>query len=144
MVRNMRFLPVLLFATLLTSPSLYAQGGRGGGPGGPGMQGRMKAQIDEVIEKLALSEEKSKTVRGILEGEMEERMTIFQGFAGNQGGNSRQMMREEMDALQKKTTEKLAEVLSEEEMKKYEEIQTEMQERRRGQFGGGRGQPRSN
>ena len=122
----------VLFAFVAT-PAAFAQGG-----GSQNMEERMKAQIDEVVKALALSEEKSVQVRGILEEESRERMTIFQGSQG-QDRNARRMMREEMNELGERTNEKLAAVLSEEEMEKYTKIQKEMQERRRAQFGGRRG-----
>lgn len=125
--------------------SAFAQRGeRGGG----NMEERMKAQMDELITALALPEEKSELVRGILAEEAKERTTIFQGFQG-QDRNARQAMRQEMTELDSRTKEKLSAVLSEEEMEKYTKIQSEMRERRRSQFGGGRAgrggtQPRVN
>ncbi len=101
------------------------------------MAERMKAQIDEVVTELALAEEKEVQVRGILESEAEERASIIQGFQG-QDRNARQMMREEMGELSKRTNEQLSAVLSEEEMEKYDKILKEIRERRRAQFGGGR------
>ena len=86
---------VLVFAlfAFIATPAVFAQGG-----GFQNMEERMKAQIDEVVKALALSEEKSVQVRGILEEESRERMTIFQGSQG-QDRNARRMMREEMNEL---------------------------------------------
>ncbi len=130
---------------LLSASAMSAFAQRGGG--GADMAERMKAQVDELVKALALPEEKSELVRGILEEEANERATIFQGFQG-QDRNARQAMREEMNELQTRTNEKLSAVLSEEEMEKYTKMQAEMRERRRSQFGerGGRGggQPRVN
>lgn len=123
---------VMLVLLLSASPALAQR------QGGQNMQERLKAQIDEVVKGLALSEEKEVQVRGILEEQAKERATIFQGFQG-QDRNARQMMREEMNELNKRTNEKLSAVLSEEEMKNYEKIQAEMRERQRSQFGGRRG-----
>ncbi len=107
------------------------------GRGGQNMAERMKAQADEVVKALALTGEKEALVRGILEEEAKERMSIFEGFQG-QDRDARQMMRTEMAELGERTNEKLTAVLSEQEMEKYKKVQAEIQERRRGQFGGGR------
>ena len=133
------FVAVMLCSGFLTTA-------HGQGFGGQNMEERLKAQIDEVMTAMALAEEKDVEVRLVLEEEMTQRMSIMQGFQG-QGRNARAAMREEMTALEKKTEEKLKAVLSEEEMEKYAKIQSEIRERRRGQFGGGRrggGQPRIN
>ena len=137
-----RLFSIFMFTTLLITQALNAQGRRGGGPGGEGMAERMKAQVEEVVAKLELGDEKAETVRGILEKEAEERIALFQGFSGNQDRSARQAMREEMETIQKNTREELAGILSEEELEKYDKIQAEMRERRRGQ--GRRGQPRVN
>ena len=123
------------FISFLATPDAFAQRN-----GRQNMQERMKEQINEVVTALALSDEKEVQVRGILEEEANERATIFQGAQG-QDRNARRMMREEMAQLTERTNEKLTAVLSEEEMEKYNKIQSEMRERRRAQFGGrgGRG-----
>ena len=126
-------LAALIFILFSSSPSAFAQG-----RGGQDMAERMKAQVDEVVKALALTGEKEVQVKGILEEEAKERATIFEGFQG-QDRNARSMMREEMTALGERTKEKLKAVLSEEEMVRYEKIQTDIQERRRSQSGGGRG-----
>ena len=123
----------IMLVMLCSAPASFAQG-----RGGQNMAERMKAQADEVVKALALTGEKEVQVRGILEAETKERASIFEGFQG-QDRNARQMMREEMTELGERTTEKLKAVLSEEEMEKYKKVQAEIQERRRGQFGGGRG-----
>lgn len=143
---NMRFrlvgrgLLVLFLCLLCSVPAAMAQR-----PGGQDMAERMKAQVDEVVKALSLKGEKEVQVRSILEKESEERASIMEGFQG-QDRNARQMIREEMSQLGERTSEKIAAVLSEEEMEKYKKVQAEIQERRRAQFGGrrGGGQPRIN
>ena len=139
---------MMLCVMLLLAGTMSAFAQRGERGGGANMEERMKAQMDELITALSLPEEKSALVRGILSEEAKERATIFQGFQG-QDRNARQAMRQEMTELEGRTKEKLSAVLSEEEMEKYTKIQSEMRERRRSQFGGGRGgrggtQPRVN
>ncbi|MFK7846320.1 MAG: hypothetical protein AB8G77_13565 [Rhodothermales bacterium] len=134
-------LAVLFLCLVCSVPAAMAQR-----PGGQDMAERMKAQVDEVVKALGLQGEKEVQVRQILGTESEERASIMQGFQG-QDRNARQAMREEMTELGERTSEKLAAVLSEEEMEKYKKVQAEIQERRRSQFGGrrgGGGQPRIN
>ncbi|MEM8484370.1 MAG: hypothetical protein AAF564_02420 [Bacteroidota bacterium] len=146
MGKALKTLTLCVMLLLAGTLSAFAQRGERGG--GANMEERMKAQVEELVTALALPDEKSELVRGILSEEAKERTTIFSGFQG-QDRNARQAMREEMNELTSRTNEKLAAVLSEEEMEKYTKIQAEMRERRRSEFGGrgGRGggaQPRVN
>lgn len=100
---------------------------------------RAKAQVEEIMGKLALEDVKATQVREILMTQTEQQGTIFETYAGQRDRNARSMMRQEMQDLQAETNEKLTTVLSEEEMKVYKETIAELQERRRSQFGGRRG-----
>ena len=103
---------------------------------------RMKAQIDNMVDKLGIEGEKADQVRGILTIQAEEQVAIFQAYAGQRDRNARSMMREEMQTLQASTEEKLAVVLSEEEMVRFKEAVAEAEQQRRAQFRGrGPGNP---
>ena len=129
----------LIFVWAVMSLSLVSTG-FAQGFGSPEQRAeRAKAQIEEILGKLALEDEKAEQVRGILMTQSEEQGAIFEAYAGQRNRDARSMMRQEMQDLQAMTAEKLSAVLSDEEMKVYQETIAEIQERRRGQFGGRRG-----
>lgn len=126
---------VLMLALVMMAPSAFAQRGQ---VDPEARAERMKAQVDEIVKKLELDEEKSESVRAILGEQSEKQSELFASYAG-QGREAMQLMREEMQELQKSTNEKLKNVLSEEQMKTYKKLREEMSPRR-GQRGGRRGQ----
>lgn len=126
---------IFLLAVTLVAPSAFAQRGQ---MDPEARAERMKAQVDEIVKKLELDEEKSESVRTILGEQNEKQSELFSSYAG-QGREAMQLMREEMQELQKNTDEKLKGVLSEEQMKTYNKLREEMMPQRR-QRGGRRGQ----
>lgn len=124
----------LVFVFLAGQQSVLAQGQRGGN-----MEERMKARVDAVVKELAITGDKETKVREILDTQGKAQMELMQAFRG-QDRNSRKMMREELETLREETTEKLATVLSDEEMEKYKKMQEEMAQRRRGGRQGQQGQ----
>ena len=132
--RKPRIALVLFIGLFFLTSSSFAQGF-----GNPEARAeRAKAQIDEVMKKLNLDEEKSEQVRTILAEQSEQQGAIFEAYAGQQDRDSRSMMRQEMDDLRGMTNEKLKAILSADEMKVYNETVAEIRERMRGRFGGGR------
>ena len=126
---------IFVVAVMLVAPSAFAQRGQ---MDPEARAERMKAQVDEIVKKLELDEEKSESVRAVLGEHNEKQSELFSSYAG-QGREAMQLMREEMQELQKSTDEKLKGVLSEQEMKTYKKLREEMRPRR-GQRGGRRGQ----
>lgn len=134
-MKTLTFCLVLMFALACMAPSSFAQRG----PVDPEARAeRMKAQVDEIVKKLELDEEKAESVRTILGEQNEKQAELSSSYAG-QGREAMQMMREEMQEIQKATNEKLKGVLSEEQMETYEKLRAEMRPAR-GQGGGRRGQ----
>jgi len=87
---------------------VFGQGGRKGG--------------GKFLEELALTEEQKPKVQAILKEQREALQAARDKNAG----------REEMRAIQAKTHDKLKEVLTEEQMKKFEEARSKMGKRRKG------------
>lgn len=94
------------------------------------MRARFEEQNKELAQELALTEEQTPKFMEIMTAAVDERIEMFAEMRG--GGGDRQGIREKMAALDEETTEKLAEVLTEEQMKKYKEIQANRPRRRRG------------
>ena len=111
-----------LFLLAATGP-LEAQQRRGGGMG-PNLDEQM-AQLTEV---LALTDEQVPQVREVLEVQAQKRGEMMEGM---RGGGDRQAMMAAMQELQQETHTLLAEVLSEEQMEKYDAHVAEMRQRRR-------------
>ena len=87
----------------------------------------------ELVASLELSEEAAPGVKEVLWAQQEKRTELF---ASAQGSGSREGMREKMGAMQEETLTALADLLSADQLEKYQEIQ-ESQRRNRGQRGGG-------
>jgi len=100
------------------------------------------ANFAELTTALALSEEDAPVVKDILWTQQEKRNELLASMRGSGGGQfARQGMREKMNELQADTNAQLADVLSEEQMEKFQAFQAE---RRQGQGRrGGQGQRRS-
>ncbi len=92
-----------------------------------------ESTFDELIASLELSEEAAPGVKEVLWAQQEKRTELF---ASLQGGGGREGMREKMGALQEETLTALADLLTADQLEKYQEIQ-EAQRRNRGQRGGG-------
>ncbi len=93
------------------------------------MRARFEEQNKELVQELALTEEQTPKFMEIMTAAVDERIEMMAEMRG--GGGDRQAIREKMVALDEETTEKLAEVLTEDQMKKYKEIQANRSQRRR-------------
>ena len=98
---------------------------RGMGPRGPDLD----RQMEQLTEVLSLTGEQVASVRAVLELQQEKRQELM----GERRGD-REAMRAAMTEVQEETHASLAEILSEEQMKKFQEHQA--QRRRRGPGGG--------
>ena len=92
------------------------------------MRERMQQSNQELIKKLDLSDEQLPVVTSILDDQLEKRTSMFEersaGFSG---------MREKMRELEKETSEKLGEILTDTQMEKYRKhLEEGRQNRRRG------------
>lgn len=87
----------------------------------------------DFVASLELSEEVAPGVKEVLWAQQEKRTELF---ASLRGSGSREGMREKMGALQEETVTALADLLTADQLEKYQEIQ-ESQRRNRGQRGGG-------
>ena len=83
----------------------------------------------ELVASLELSEEVAPGVKEVLWAQQEKRTELF---ASLQGSGSREGMREKMGAMQEETLTALADLLTADQLEKYQEIQ-EAQRRNRGQ-----------
>ena len=127
---------------LAMAPDAHAQRQRG-------TPEEQKAAFDEQFVEMAttlgLDEESSPKVKEILWSAQEKRMELLSSLRGGGGGGgnlARNGMREKMAAMDKETTASLATILSEDQMKKYEEIVASRQ--RGGRAGQRRGQRQGN
>lgn len=97
------------------------------GPGQRGGRGpNLDEQMERLVEQLELTDEQAESVRAVLEMQGERRREVFQGGSG---GGDREAMRAAMAELREETNLQLAEILTEEQMVKFREIQAS---RRRG------------
>ena len=87
----------------------------------------------ELVASLELSEEAAAGVKDVLWAQQEKRTELF---ASLRASGSREGMREKMGALQEETLTALADLMTADQLEKYQEIQ-ESQRQNRGQRGGG-------
>lgn len=118
-VLGLAALTVLMSAVLMP---VQAQGRSRGGGRGPNLD----EQMETLVEQLELTDEQAESVRDVLEMQGERRREVFEGGSG---GGDREAMRAAMAELQEETNLQLAEILTEEQMVKFSEIQAS---RRRG------------
>lgn len=141
-MKALRTLALVPFLALALAPASLAQRG----PATPEqMKERMATQVEEVITKLALSGDKAESVRLVLMAQGEKSMQLRtrgrrargegqqQATNGEGRGNRAAMgqVRERMQALNEETLSLLSEILTEDELTKYAEIQAERAPRRR-------------
>ncbi len=79
--------------------------------------------MEQLTDQLELTEEQATKVREILAAQMAKRQEMF-------GTGDRSAVRERMGQLNEETNAKMAEVLSDDQMAKYAEIQAERRQRR--------------
>lgn len=111
-----------LVAFAIAAP-LDGQGRRMGGMGP-----NLDQQMADLTEVLSLTDEQVPQVREILEMQGEKRREMMQGMRGS---GDRQAMMSAMQTHQEETTTMLGEVLTDEQMEKYEAHVAEMRQRRR-------------
>jgi hypothetical protein len=116
----------LLVTALAIAPPLHGQEPEGGQPQlSEAQNARLDEQMADLTEQLALTDEQAVEVRKILEVQEEKRREAFQS-ASRRGARTRtsagrsaiRLMRD----LQEETDLMLAEVLTEDQMAKFEEI----------------------
>ena len=117
----------------LTAIPLFAQPGQGQGPG----QGRqmtqedVKERVGRLTESLGCSDVQKKKILDFELQQYNKGQTERQKFAGD-----REAMREYMQKQRKLRDEKYTEILTEDQMKKYIQIQEERRQQRQGQSPG--------
>lgn len=124
----MQKLIVLFAAILICGASAFAQPG-GGNRGGGGQ--RLMEMFQQMKDSLQLTSAQEDSVKAIYMENAPKQREIMQ----NQD-LSREQKREAMRAVTEARNKRLKAVLSEDQMKKF----LEMEERRRNRMGGGRGQ----
>ncbi len=113
---------LFFFALLFVNVSVYAQG-RGQRMGPPNAEQRAK-NLDELAAKLELTAEQKTKV-----SEVEE--TLFAEIQKVRKEGDRESMREKMRGLRDNHAAAMKEILSEEQFKKWEEIQKEKRQNRK-------------
>ena len=90
-------------------------------------------RIAMLSEKLQLSDTQTDQIRSILENQIQKRNEIFQAYS-SQGNGDRRELRDQMRALREETRSQVKDLLTEEQIAKYEAWQEErfqkMQNRR--------------
>lgn len=123
--------------SLIMVGTVLAQGGRRMSP--EEAKQAFDDNFAEMIVSLELSDEVAPQVKSVLWSQQEKMLELRTSMrSGGGGGNSlaRSGIREKMGTINSDTMEALAELLSEDQMEKYAEIQAS----RRGGQGRGRGQ----
>ncbi len=91
---------------------------------------RMAAQVDAIVEHLALSEEQEAPVRAILTDANKQRMELR--MSARRDGDF-QAIREKMMSVNEETKTKLGEILTDEQMAAYSKFIEESRDRRQRQ-----------
>ena len=107
-----KFIAVVLSTLLLASMALadHPDGGK-----------RKARHKDRLINKLELTEEQKQPVADILKEQWEKRREIM--------GSAFEQVRPQMEALHEETRQRLADVLSGEQLQKYDELSSSKYER---------------
>ena len=134
-----RFSSVLTLLCMLLASPLYAQTAASSEEA----RERIRAQIEESLERLQLTEEQRETVRPILDESFTQRLAVLEKHGidlENQGANERPGFRtmrklgKDMDKVRKDTEEQLQAVLTADQMKVWKEMEEERRARMREQF----------
>lgn len=107
---------VLLFMVMFAVVTLSAQQGQRATP-----EERAKRQTEALVEKLGLTKEQKEKVYDIY-------LKSAQSMPQRGEGGDREKMREQFQKTQKERDEAIKALLTEEQQKKYDELQKEMQE----------------
>lgn len=136
---TIRFSSVLTLLLLLLAAPLYAQ------IAAPSEEARerMRAQIEESLERLHLTDAQRETVRPILEESFAQRLAVLEKHGidlENQDANDRPGFRtmrklgKDMDNVRKDTEKQLQAVLTADQMNLWKELEEERRARMREQF----------
>lgn len=107
------------------------------------MPAELEQRIDEIRDRLALSDEQKEAAAPILEAAFEKQRTIMEEYGidpATRGERQRlglrdaRKMRGEMDEVREETLESLAEVLTPEQLEEYQKIQEEGRQEMRGRM----------
>ena len=130
----MKLKGIILILGLLMSIMTYAQP-----PGGQGRQfdpeQMVKRRTDQMVTDLGLNADQTKKVEAVIKTYSDKRMKMFQENR-DKGGDWTQM-REKMTAMRDEENKELKPILTEDQMKKYLELEQKRMEERRQRFGGG-------
>ena len=99
--------------------------------------------FDQFTERLALSEQQAEQIRPILQESRENQRMLRDKYQEESSSPSiMQSFRKEREELRQETEERLAAILSQEQMTEYEKIENEEREKMRQGYGGSRGRSR--
>ena len=96
------------------------------------VEARLLSMMEEVLEHLALSEEKEARARPILKQSVDKQVEILRQAIARRDRSGRDAIRREMETINEETARLLAEVLSPEEMERYNTMQREQADQERG------------
>jgi Spy/CpxP family protein refolding chaperone len=99
-----------------------------------------KPDMDTLTEKLELTEEQAAALHTILEEQRDKRRALIQQYKG-QGHEARELLRGEFQQLKEETDQRLATVLSAEQLQEFQAWSEERRQHRR-ERGGRRGHER--
>jgi Spy/CpxP family protein refolding chaperone len=107
-------------------------GGQRQQPSPEELKERLTKQLQEMAERLKLSEEQKEQIRAILEAQVKEMQELREKtMSEGRSQSSMSQMREGMQKIQKDTDANLEEILTAEQMAEYKKIRQEQQEERR-------------
>jgi hypothetical protein len=112
--------------TLAAWPTDLVAQQRGAGP----MAAPTDSLVDAYNSRLNLTAEQSTDLKAILEAQYEKAQEMFEAVSG-QGREAMMEMRPKMEQLQKETSERVEELLTEDQIPEYRKIQEEIREQRR-------------
>ncbi len=139
--KNIVFVFILMFSIIsMLSAAAYAMGGAA--PSADQQkQGEQKRQApltaDQVVSKMAiylsLTDKQAQQIKPVVEEDMAKRSEIIKNDQGN-----RDAIKSAMNDLQIQTNNKLAQYLTDDQMKKLEDMQKAQQSQAGGRKGGGK------
>ncbi len=99
--------------------------------------------FDQFTERLALSQQQAEQIRPILQHSREKQRLLRDKYQeDSRSPSTLQSFRKEREELRQEIEERLAVVLSQEQMREYREMQGEEREKMRQGYGGSRGRSR--
>lgn len=128
-----KILSVIICAFIATSAFAQGFGGQGGAPQFDPAQMATR-QADRIKEACGLNDEQYAKIKEFYQKQQEEMMKQFQ--QGGEGQERPRMSREDMQKRREAQTAEIKKILTEDQFKKYEEMQSQ-QRQRMGQGGPG-------